>query len=198
MSKVKRYCIFGISLIFFASGISLTVKSGLGNDPMGVFVQGLTHILPFTYGICNMCAGVCEATIGLIFERKNVRVVTFLVIFCGSSLIDVANSLIPDTDVLIVRIIYLVLGTISYCFCYSIQQTVRIGLSHYDCCIFGLAKLFKTDNYPKVRRFCDLFFIVVGFVLGGTIGIGTIIYVLFSGKIIVFFKERLINKNSNK
>ena len=191
MKTVKKYSIFILGLLFFGFGISLGLKSGFGNNPMGVFVQGISKRTPLSIGICNMIVGLCEAGIGYALDKKNVSIATFVVIFCGSFFIDLANALIPGSDTIVVRILYMLLGIFSYCIGFSIQQLAECGLSNYDCFIFGLSKLFKTENYPLIRGICDFLFIVTGYFLGGVIGVGTLILVLFSGKIIVFLKKQL-------
>ena len=191
MKLLKYYIIFIIGLIFFGIGISFGIKSGFGNNPMGVFVTGISLHVALSVGTCNMLTGVVETIIGYILDKKNVTFATLLVVFCGSYSIDLGNLLIPDTTLLPIKIIYMLLGIVFYCLGFSIQQYAGCGLGNYDCFIFGIGKLIHSDNYAKIRLVCDFFFIVGGYLLGGIVGIGTLILVLFSGKLIVLFKKKI-------
>ncbi|MBQ6478996.1 MAG: hypothetical protein IJI44_06475 [Erysipelotrichaceae bacterium] len=191
MKNIRRYLVFLLGLVFFGFGISLGIKSGFGNNPMGVFVQGMTVLTSLSLGTCNLISGLFQTVIGYVLEKKNVSIATFLVIFFGSFFIDLANAVIPDSDVFIVRVMYMLAGILVYCLAFSLQQIAKCGLSNYDCFIFGLSKLFKTDNYPLIRGICDLSFIVLGYLLGGVVGPVTPVMFLFSGKIIVFFRKHL-------
>lgn len=189
MKLIKKYTIFIIGLMFFGFGISFGIKSQLGNNPMGVFVTGLAIQLGFSVGTCNMLLGLFETIAGYFLDKKNISIATFLVVFCGSYSIDLGNYLIPDTSNAIIKIIYMLFGIIFYCLGFSIQQYAKCGLSNYDCFVFGISKKLNIKDYAKIRRVCDLLFIILGYLLGGIVGIGTIILVLFSGKIIICFKK---------
>lgn len=190
--NIRRYIVFIIGLMFFGFGISFGIKSGFGNNPKGVFVTGVAENISISVGTCNMLLGLFEALVGYVLDKKNVNIGTIVIILCGSYSIDLGNFLIPDSNILIIRILYMIIGIILYCFSFSIQQYVECGLNNYDCYIFGLAKLLKTKDYTKIRLVCDLLFIIIGYLLGGVVGIGTMILVLCSGKIITFFKKTLI------
>ena len=192
MKKTKNYIIFIIGLMFFGFGISFGIKSGYGNNPMGVFVTGIAGHTLLSVGTCNMLLGLLETLIGYILDKKNVTIATLIVVFCGSYSIDLGNFLIPNSSLLPIKVLYMIIGIIFYCLGFSIQQYAGCGLSNYDCFIFGIGKLFKSKDYAKIRLVCDLSFIIGGYLLGGVVGIGTLILVLFSGKIIVFFKKKLI------
>ena len=193
--SIKKYIAFIIGLLFFGFGISFGIKSGFGNNPMGVFITGVAEHVSLNVGICNMLLGLFETLVGYILDKKNVNIGTLIIVFCGSYFIDLGMSLIPFPKGIIVRILYMIIGIVLFCLGFSFQQYARCGLSNYDCFIFGIGKLLKTNNYARIRLVCDLFFIVAGYLLGGVVGIATLILVLFSGKIIVFF-TRLLKRNN--
>lgn len=193
MKTFKKYLVFIIGLTLLGFGISFGIKSGFGNNPMSVFVTGVALHLQLSVGTCNMLLGLLQAGFGFVFERKNITFATLLVIFCGSCSIDLGNLLIPNSDVILIRVLYMILGIFAYCFGFSLEQYAECGLGNYDCFIFGLGKALNITDYAKIRWFCDGMFIVLGFLLGGVVGLGTVILVLFSGKLIIYLKS-LITK----
>lgn len=181
-----------MGLIFFGMGVSLCLRSGFGNNPLGVFVTGVALTTSLSVGTCNMLNGLFQTFVGIALERKNVTIGTFIIVFFGSYSIDVANMIFPVTDVMTIRIIYMVAGICSYCLGFSLQQYARCGLGNYDCFIFGLAKALHISDYSKIRWITDGLYIIGGYLLGGTVGLATVILVFFSGKLVVFFKKQLI------
>lgn len=187
-SKVlKKYIVFSVGTLLFGFGISLSNKSLLGGNPMSVLVQGITNILPFSFGTCNLIVGIIQIIIGYICDKKTVTFATFFGTVCGSYAIDLADLLIKDTNTLAIKIIYMILGIILYCLGLALQQVPKCGYTNLDCFIFGLAAVFKIDKYHIIRWIVDIAFLIIGYLLGGIVGIGTVLLFVLSGILIEFF-----------
>lgn len=158
---------------------------------MAVLVDGLSIVLPLSFGICNMIVGIGQLVVGYFTDKKYITFATLISLTCGSFAIDFANYLIPDTSEKTMMYIYMLLGIILYCFGIAIQIIMNCGLGSLDCFIFGLMKAFKTDSYSKIRWISDGAFLLLGFILGGTIGLGTVLYLLVTGKLIEWFVKLL-------
>ena len=124
-----------------------------------------------------------------VIEKKNVTIASILSVLLGSYLIDFAALFIPATDSLTVRIVYMILGILSYCLGIAIQQHAKCGYGGLDCFIFGLAKLFKIKEYYRIRWVVDGLFLVTGFLLHGVVNVGTLIIVVLGGLIIQNMKK---------
>ena len=185
----KKYAIFFIGILLFATGISFGIKSLLGGDPMSILVVGINNHVSLSLGTCNLIVAGIEIAVGYILDKKNVTIISLIAVFLGSYTIDLASFLIPDASNMIVKIIYMILGVLLYCFGISLQQYANIGLGNLDCFIFGLMKAFKVKTYRYVRWIVEASFIIVGYLLGGIFGIGTIIILCFSGILIESFKK---------
>lgn len=193
-SLLKKYIVFTIGLIVFGFGISFSNRSLFGGNSMAILVSGVNNVVPLSYGTCNLIVGIIEVIIGFLCERKNVTLATFFGLICGSYAIDLANIFVLPTDNMIVRIVYMLVGILLYCIGLSLQQVGKIGYSNLDCFIFGLGKVFKIKEYHKIRWIVDIVFIIIGYLLGGIVGIGTILLLAFSGLMIEFF-VKLFRKN---
>ena len=184
---IKKYIIFAIGTLIFGFGISLSNKSLLGGNPMSVLVSGITNILPFSFGTCNLIVGIIQIIVGYICDKKTVTFATIFGTICGSYAIDFADLFIKDTNVLTIKIVYMILGIILYCLGLALQQVPNCGYSNLDCFIFGLAKVFKIDKYHIIRWIVDIAFLIIGYLLGGVVGIGTVLLFIVSGILIELF-----------
>ena len=190
-----QYFIFIIGLVFFGLGLSFINKSFFGSNPMGVFVSGLSITLVISFGTANLLVNAFQIVIGYALDKVNVTLASLMSMFLGSYMIDLAALLIPDSNSLFVRIIYMLLGIFFYCLSIAVQQHAQCGYGALDCFIFGLRKLFKIKQYYHIRWIVDGLFLVLGFILHGVVNIGTLILVAFSGLIIQNLKK-IIDKLS--
>ena len=192
---ITQYILFLIGLLFFSLGLSFSNRSLLGTNPMGVFVSGLSKTFSITFGFANFIVNAFQIATGYVLDKKNVTIASILAMLVGSYLIDFTSIFIPVTDSFVIRIVYMILGVLSYCLGIALQQHAKCGYGGLDCFIFGLAKLFKVKEYYRIRWFVDGFFLVSGFLLHGVVNVGTLILVVFGGLIIQNTKK-LIDKLS--
>lgn len=194
--KTYNYILFIIGLIVLGIGISFNNKSMLGCNPMSIFVVGLSKHLPVSMGTCNLIVALIEMILGFLLAKENVSIATVIGVFGVSYAIDLGNFIIPDTSSVVIRIVYMIIGVIMYCLGFSIQQVSKCGYSHYDTFVFGLAKRLKIEKYHNIRWCTDALFLIFGYLLGGVLGIGTVLLLVLSGVLIERFKEIIesINK----
>lgn len=188
--KINKYIVFLIGKIIFSSGISFGNRSLYGGNSMAVLVTGISKNLPFlTYGTCNLMVGILEVIIGYFCEKKNVTVVSVLALVFGSYMIDLINIFVLPNNDLFIRIIFMLLGILCYCLGLAIEQHASVGYSNYDVFVFGIKKIMKADKYHTAKWAVDITFIIIGFVLGAEVGIGTLLLLLFTGVIVEMFRE---------
>ena len=188
---IKKYIVFTIGTLIFGFGISFSNKSLFGGNSMAILVSGVFNHLSLSYGTCNLLVGIIEVIVGYLCDKRNVTFATFFGLFCGSYSIDFANLFIKDTNLLSIRIIYMIAGILLYCLGLAIQQIGKCGYSNLDCFVFGLGKALKIDKYHTIRWIVDIVFIALGLLLGAIAGIGTILLFIVSGILIEFFVKKL-------
>ena len=189
MKKYKNYLIFLFGTLLFAFGISLGNRSLFGGNSMSILVVGISKHLPLTIGTCNLIVSLIEVLFGYILDKKNVTWVTLVSTFIASYLIDFANIFVIETNNIVIRIIYMLVGVILYCLGLGIEQYANIGYESFDVFIFGFKKAFKVDKYHVIKWFVDGAFIAIGFMLGAEVGVGTLLLLIFAGLLIEKSKE---------
>ena len=135
---------------------------------------------------------VCACIFFIVFllDRHYIGVATFFNLFGNGFAADATTSIlskmIPNLTITH-RVILLVLGVIIMCLAASLYFTADLGVSVYDAISIIMSDK-KIASFKICRISTDSICVVIGFVLKASIGVGTIITVLFMGPLIQFFK----------
>jgi uncharacterized membrane protein YczE len=168
-----------LGLSVFGAGEALLVASDLGNSPWTVFAQGLARQTGLSIGAATVVtsAGVLLLWIPL---RQRPGLGTLMNAVWIGLAIDVTLGLLPDSMPLGVRAL-LVPGGIGLVGLGSgFYLTSRLGPGPRDGLMTGLHR--RSGLSLRVVRACiEVSAVTVGFVLGGTVGIGTVAFALLIG-----------------
>ena len=196
----KRLLILFIGLVIAHLGVTLFLRSNLGSDPFNVLIQGISNILPLTHGTCHQI--ICFLIVGilLIIARSYIKTGTFICMFFGGPIIDVFNwllgGIINDSSSLVVRFISLILGCFILAFGMTIVIKSEAGTGPND--LVGVVVSDKTKKpFGICRVIVDFSFVIIGVLLGGVFGIGTIVCAFLIGPIADKFlpiSEKLVHK----
>ena len=86
-----------------------------------------------------------------------------------------------------VRIVSMVLGCVILSAGMSIVINSNAGTGPNDLVAVILSDKIERVQFRWVRVGCDLFFVVLGFLLGGTVGAGTVVAVFLTGPLVQFW-----------
>ncbi len=174
-------------------GVTLFLLANLGADPFNVFIQGLHHLMrgfSLTHGIIHMCISFMIILVLLVVDRSYIRAGTIICMFCGGPIIDffmwLLNGLEIDTMGLPVKIPVLILGCVILAFGMTIVIRSEAGTGPNDLVAVVISEK-GHFNFGITRVTTDIIFVIVGFILGGKFGIGTIICAFLVGFVANFF-----------
>ena len=171
-------------------GVTLFLQTNLGSDPFNVFVQGLFRALPWpdwagmTHGRVHLLVSLLIMVVLLVVDRSYVGIGTVLCMALGGPIIDVytlwLSPFLNETLPLAVRVPLLAVGCVILAFGMTIVIRSQAGTGPND-----LVAVVLSDKSGKpfgpVRIGVDLTFAMVGFALGGVVGVGTIICAFLVG-----------------
>lgn len=171
-------------------GVTLFLQTNLGSDPFNVFVQGLFRAIPWpewagmTHGRVHLLVSLLIMVVLLVVDRSYVGIGTVLCMALGGPIIDVYTlwlaPFLNETLLLAVRVPMLAVGCVILAFGMTIVIRSQVGTGPND-----LVAVVLSDKSGKpfgpVRIGVDLTFALVGFALGGVVGIGTIICAFLVG-----------------
>jgi uncharacterized membrane protein YczE len=172
-----------LGLLLMALGVALTLRAGLGLGPWDVLHQGISRHTPLTFGQSSEVSGASVILVGLLLRVRpglgtvlNMLLVGFFVDrILGTGLIPYARPSGLPVQALVDIIGILLVGLGS-----GLYIRAKLGSGPRDGLMLGLQRV--TGRRVAVVRGClELSGAAIGFLLGGTVGPGTIVYALGIG-----------------
>lgn len=204
---VKRLLILLVGLCVAHLGVTLFLLTNLGSDPFNVLVQGIHNTItkvPFmgflTHGYTHMAICFLIIVVLLFVDRSYVKIGTIVCMFCGGPIIDffdwLLRGIINENNPFVLRLVILAAGCVILAFGMTIVIKSEAGTGPNDLVSIAISdKLHK--KFGIVRIIVDVAFVIAGFLLGGVIGIGTVICAILVGpvaEIFLPFHEKWIKK----
>lgn len=185
-----------MSSVFIGFGVFFLVYSNKGSDALLTVINGLTKIFNISTGNANLLVNIFLFTIGFLVGRKYMYIGTVVGTFTIGFSIDFWTSILSPyfntNNTFIVDLFYCVFGILIISFGVAISISLRFGFGPLDSTIFFIMN--KTNvSYKYLKIGIDILTICLGAVLGGAIGIGTIISAVLTGPSVELF-VKYINK----
>jgi uncharacterized membrane protein YczE len=174
-----------VGLLLYGTSSALQVRAGLGLDPWDVFHQGLARHLHLSIGVVSIIVGAV-VLLGWIPLRQRPGLGTLSnVVLVGASL-DWALDLLPTPHPMALRVGYLALGIVLCAFATGLYISARFGPGPRDGLMTGIPR--RTRLSVRVARtIIEVTVLIVGWLLGGTVGIGTLAFALLIGPLAQLF-----------
>lgn len=172
-------------------GVTLFLLSALGTDTFTVFIQGLSRVFGLTVGTVHVIVLCILMVVMLLTTKGYVKPGTVVCAFCGGPIIDFFTGIfggwINGDASMAVRVISMLVGCVILAAGMSIVINSNAGTGPNDLVAVILSDKLEKIEFRWVRVGCDLFFVVLGFILGGTVGVGTIVAVCLTGPLVQFW-----------
>ncbi|SKB54598.1 Uncharacterized membrane protein YczE [Acetoanaerobium noterae] len=180
----KRLPKLMMGFILIAIGTNIMKASKLGLNSWGAFNEGLTVITGISFGRINQMIGIAVLIIA-IFIKIYPGIGTILNMYFIGLFIDIVDSLafigIPVD--MPTRLIYLFVGLFIFHLGGYMYMSCELGCGPRDSLMIGLIKITgKPVSY--IRTIIEATVLVLGILLGGTFGIGTIVNTFLGGPLL--------------
>ena len=189
---LKRFVMLTAGLLIAAYGICMTVNSQLGISPWDVFAQGLAFKLSditgntYTLGTLTRWIGWVVLVLAIVLKEKIGFGTIYDILIVGSFMnFYTNNNLVPAPENFILRLILLVAGFVLWSFGVYFYLAAELGAGPRDSLMAALAKRNVPVNIAKNAIEAVVF--VIGWICGGTVGLGTVIAVFIMGYLIKFW-----------
>jgi len=171
-------------LILYGVSGGLLLLAGLGVDPWNVFHQGLSRRIGLGVGTWAVIVGVFVLLLWIPL-RQRPGIGTICNVLVVGVVIDVMLAVLSPPHELAARIALLVSGVLSNGVATGAYIGAGLGPGPRDGLMTGIAR----RGYPIwiVRMSIEVTVLLTGFALGGTIGVGTLLYALTIGPLAHFF-----------
>jgi uncharacterized membrane protein YczE len=182
--RARRLTQLYAGLILYGISDSMLLLAALGLDPWDVFHQGLSRRFGLGVGTWAIIVGVCVLLFWIPLRQRPGFGTVSNVLVVGLT-IDLVMALSPVPHALWLRIVLLIAGVVLNGVATGAYIGAGLGPGPRDGLMTGLAA--RGHSIRVVRTGIELGVLGTGWLLGGTVGIGTVLYALGIGPLAHFF-----------
>ncbi|SFK21738.1 hypothetical protein SAMN04487936_10975 [Halobacillus dabanensis] len=200
MKNISIKAFFYITgLVIISLGITLTIKSDLGAGAWDAVNVGLTETVGLTVGTWVMIIGATLILTNALIAREKPDLFAVITILVIGQFIDFWMLTIFDSfgvDQFLLQFTVLIGGIAIIAVGVSLYLQPKFSLNPVDGFMVALQKRFGF-NLTTAKTLTEAFALILALVLGGPIGIGTLIILVLIGPFIQFFDgkaNRVMNK----
>ncbi|WP_236655319.1 YczE/YyaS/YitT family protein [Streptacidiphilus carbonis] len=165
--------------------MALQIRAALGLDPWDVFHQGLAKHIGLSFGTITMIVGAAVLLLWIPL-RQRPGLGTISNVFVIGLSVDAALSLLPTLHSVPVRIVVLMAGIVLNGIAGGLYIGARFGPGPRDGLMTGFCR--RTGRSVRlVRTTIEVTVLVVGMLMGGSVGVGTVAYALAIGPLVQIF-----------
>ncbi|MFI7605164.1 YitT family protein [Micromonospora sp. NPDC049366] len=175
-----------VGLALYGVSMALMIRSGLGLDPWDVFHQGLSRITGLSFGTVTIAVGALVLLLWIpLRQRPGLGTVSNVVVI--GLVVDATLALLPAGGPLWVRIGALVVGIVANGAATGLYLGARLGPGPRDGLMTGYVARRPGRSIRLVRTVIEVTVLALGWLLGGTVGVGTVAYALSIGPLAQLF-----------
>ncbi len=171
-------------LILFGFGVYLTVQANIGTAPWDSFSLGLSGVLGISFGNTTVLVSFLVLAADLLLREK-IGIGTILDAILVGKTLDVLNRLhlfAPRQD-FFSGLLFMLIGMVICGFAQFLYMKAALGCGPRDSLLVGLSRRLPRVPIGAVSIGIQATVAFLGFLLGGPVGIGTLLYVLLQGPI---------------
>jgi len=172
--KISTFFFLCFGLTLFGLGEGLLIVSAAGASPWSVLAQGIFLNIGFSIGIVSVVISVLVLILWLPLNQKPGIGTIFNALIIGL-MIDVSIKFVPTPESYFLQLFLALLAVLTVGLGGGIYLVANLGAGPRDGLMIGLQK--KT-NLPiaSVRAILEITVMSIGWYLGGTVGLGTLLF----------------------
>ncbi len=184
MVLARRSTLLLCGLVLYGFSLTMLLRSDLGLDPWDVFHQGVSDTVGLSLGVTIVLTSFVVLALWIpLRERPGVGTVANAVaVGLG---VEVFSAMIPEIDALWLRWVLLVLGIVGNGVATGMYIGAGMGPGPRDGLMTGIAR--RRGSIRVVRTSIEVTVLLTGIGLGGTFGVGTILYAVAIGPLAQIF-----------
>jgi uncharacterized membrane protein YczE len=182
--SLKTLLYLSLGLVFFGFGEGLLIVSGIGASPWNVLHQGIAVNLNLSVGTIAFLMSFFVLLLWFFLEQKMGigTIINFIII---AIMIDVTMFFLKKPDVFFFQFLMVVSGILIIGFGTAMYLIANLGAGPRDGLMTGLQKKTKAP-IALVRACIEIIVVLLGWFLGGIVGIGTFLFAFGIGPAVAF------------
>jgi uncharacterized membrane protein YczE len=186
-----------VGLVLFGAGIAFMAEADMGLGPWEVFHQGIASLTGLQLGTVSILVGIPVLAAWYPLGERPGAGTVLNILFIGTAT-NVALDLIPTVSGQPQQLLLMLLGVVTIAVGSGLYLASDLGPGPRDGLMTGLHYRFGW-SIRRARTAVELSVLVVGFLAGGTVGLGTVVFALGIGPLVqlalrVFDREGRVSK----
>lgn len=175
-----------IGNVIFGFGVAVIIAAGAGLDPWTILAEGLALIFDLSIGFATFIVSVSVLLLWVPL-RQIPGFGTIINTVLVATMIDIALPWLPKPgeDLMLIQLFQLLIGIFICGIGSGIYLTGNLGPGPRDGLMTGIQRI-TGKPIAAVRASIEIIVVILGWLLGGTVGLGTIIFALFIGPSVSF------------
>lgn len=182
-SFMKKLLILTLGVSLMSFGIAMYLKADFGADPITTFTSGTSIFLNISIGRASQLSMSIILLIIFFIDRKRIGLGAFVNAFLTGEFLNQFMKIPIDSSSLFIRTLVLGIGIVGFAVGVALFIISDLGEGPVDIIMSMIIDKFKM-TLVRARIIVDINLVILGYLLGATIGIGTILGVLLTGTVI--------------
>jgi uncharacterized membrane protein YczE len=179
---MRRLAQLYVGLVLYGASMALMIRASLGLDPWDVLHQGLAERVPLSFGEVTIVVGALVLLAWIPLRQWPGFGTVSNVVVIGLA-VDATLAALPAPDAMPLRIGFMLAGVGLNGVASAAYIGARLGPGPRDGLMTGLVR--RTGRSVRlVRTSIEVTVLVAGWLLGGTVGVGTVVYALAIGPLV--------------
>ncbi|MFI6216923.1 YitT family protein [Nocardia brasiliensis] len=179
---IRRLVALYVGLWLYGFSMAVMVRAGLGLDPWDVFHQGVANHVPLSFGVVTAITGIAVLLAWIpLRQRPGLGTVSNVVVIAVS--VDVGLWLLPAWEAIPARVVAMGAAVVLNAIATVLYIGAGMGPGPRDGLMTGLVRRTGVSVWV-VRTSIEVTVLSIGWILGGSVGIGTVVYAFGIGPLI--------------
>ena len=172
-------------LVLYGLSLALMVRGSLGLDPWDVLHQGITRHVALSFGTVVILTGAVVLLLWIpLRQRPGIGTISNVIVIGLAA--DAGLAVLSEPDALWLRLTFLIGAVVLNGFATAAYIGAGLGPGPRDGLMTGWVRT-RGGNVRTVRTTIEIAVLIGGWALGGTVGLGTVLYALAIGPLVQAF-----------
>lgn len=194
---IRAYLLLLLGNFLAALGITVCTVADMGVDPLTVLYQGMAKLFSVDLGVASIIVNILLIVICIVIDKKSIKLGTIFTVLSFSYILSILTYFIVpilDNDNIFIQWAYILCGIITMGIGFSTSIYANVGPSVLDV-LLGLVLSISGKGIRICKMYIDIISLILGYLLGGSIGIGTVLSIILMGTVyesnLKFLKKHL-------
>lgn len=189
----RRLVMAVLGTVICAFAVSMNRMADFGVDPFQSLCSGLYNVIPMEQGLLYIIFNAVLLAIVFVLNKHYIGLGTLINLFLFGYVVDFGERALRaafGTPDLFGRVLFLAGGILIGCVSVAMYITADLGVATYDAIVLHLADK-KVGPYRVIRTVSDVICVAGGWLMGATVGLGTLFMATLWGVMIAWARTHI-------